>query len=221
VGKPVANEEIRLKNIDLALQTTMTLFLRYGIENTTREMIARESGLSRKSLERYFTGKADCVVQTAEWMGRCLRHEVRAFSSDLFVDGRHTAADILEMYLEDLGKLLFGEPRIFICFVEFKAFIYRNSENSQRDYKRFLDAVGYRRLFQRIFALGVQDGTVATNSDLESESRYLANTLISFFSSVALYNIGSEQMKRYIDQYITDTMHLYCGEPKHAIHALK
>jgi 3'-phosphoadenosine 5'-phosphosulfate (PAPS) 3'-phosphatase len=76
--------------------------------------------------------------------------------------------------------------------------------------------MGCRALFQRIFTLGMQDGTLVTNADLEAESQYLANTLVSFFSSVALYNIESEKMKRYIDQYITDTMHLYCGGQKYA-----
>jgi AcrR family transcriptional regulator len=205
----MANEEIKRKNVDLALQTAAELFIDHGIENTTREMIARTSGLSRKSIERYFPSKASYTVQAAEWLGRQLRQEVRPFSESML--SAHTAAELLAFYLDDLKQLCLRRPRVFIFFTELKAFIYRNSEDSERDFTRFMDAAGYRKLLERIFRKGAEDGTIEHHADSIAEANYLSNTLISSFSTaVLLYDVRPDRMERFLDQYIADTIHLYC-----------
>jgi AcrR family transcriptional regulator len=66
----MANEQIKAQNIELVLNKTYHLFLKHGIERVTKEMIAHESGLSRRTIDRYFTDKTDCVLQVAEWVVR-------------------------------------------------------------------------------------------------------------------------------------------------------
>jgi AcrR family transcriptional regulator len=206
----MANEEIRLANIEIVLQTTMKLFLEHGIENTTREMIARASGLSRRSTERYFPTKSACVVEVAAWYGKKLREE--SLSAQLIDDHTHTAAELLKLFLYEMKQILIDDPRIFACYAEFKAYLYRNSEHRDQDYRRFADAVGSRDVLRKIFETGEKDGTVTAHYGPEANASYLINTILSYFSNVVLlYDTQPELLKQFIDNYITDTWKLYCG----------
>jgi AcrR family transcriptional regulator len=203
----MANEEIRQANIETVLQTTIKLFIENGIQNTTREMIARASGVSRRSTERYFPAKSDCVVQAAEWFGRYLYNKFQ--SAKMLDDGKYTAAEILESYLGELKKLLFEEPRVYVCYAEFKAYLYRNSENRAADYRKFMDAVGCRQILQRIFELAETDGTLVWQHEPKAHARYLTNTIMGYFSNVVLlYDTRPELMEQYVDTYISDTLNL-------------
>lgn len=207
----MANEEIRLANIETVLQTAINLFIENGIENTTREMLARASGVSRRSTERYFPTKTDCVVQASEWFAKSLFRNMKSIK--MLDQERYHADEILRMFFEELKQALLKEPRIFICFAEVKSYIYRNCGNRAVDYKNLLEAIGWQRILQRIFEKGEQDGTLKCHFDPEKTARYLANTIVSFFSNlVLLYDQQPEMMEYYAAVYITDTWNLYCTQ---------
>lgn len=205
----MANEEIRLANIETALRSACALFIENGIYNTTREMLSRASGISRRSLERYFPSMTDCVVQTAEWFGREVYENLQAV--ELLEKKNVPACKIFRFLFDDLRRIYLKEPRIFACYAEFKAYLYRNSEQRDVDYRKFMDAVGFRIILKRIFELGAKDGTVKYHYTPESDARYLTNAIISYFSSVVLlYDTQPELAKQYIDTYIEDTLRVYC-----------
>jgi AcrR family transcriptional regulator len=209
----VANEEIRERNIETALKKTVHLFIEHGIQNTTREMIARESNLSRKSLERYFPDKTSIVVEAAEWFGKYLHGSFEASGYDIKNDRRLNAAQLLELYLKELKWLAMTEPRVFACYAEFKAYLYRNSEDRERDYCKFMEAVGCRRLLQRIFERGMEDGSLTIRISAEAAARYLTNTVMAYFSNVVLlYDTDRKKMESYLDQYIEDTLRTHESE---------
>jgi AcrR family transcriptional regulator len=207
----MANEEIRQANVEIVLQTAITLFIENGIENTTREMIARASGLSRRSTERYFPTKTECVVQAAEWFGRQLYE--KSGTRKMLQNPESLGSDILRSYLEEVKGILLKEQRVFACYAEFKAHLYRNSEHRDVDYRRFAEAVGCRKMLQSIFERGREDHTVYTHTTPESNARYLTNSIMSYFSNVVLlYDTDEELMRQYIDTYIEDTWNQYCGD---------
>lgn len=207
----MANEEIRLANMENVLHTAITLMVKYGIQNTTREMIARASGLSRRSTERYFPAKVDWVVQAAEWFGHDLYSRFK--TPKLLDEGNMTAREILLVYLSEMRNLLLREPQVFVCYAEFKAFLYRNSEDRYGDYMKFADAVGCRKTLQRIYELGDKDGSIRRGHySAEAAARYATNTLMSYFTNaVLLYDTQPEVMKQALDDYISDAAMLYCG----------
>lgn len=53
---------VRQMNIQNALQQAMELFTENGIENTSMEMIARASGLTLRSIQKYFHTRNDLYV---------------------------------------------------------------------------------------------------------------------------------------------------------------
>lgn len=207
----MANEEIRQTNIEHVLQTAIELFVEHGIENTTREMIARASGLSRRSTERYFPTKTECVVQAAEWFGRDIYE--KSETRKMLHNEDYLASEILQAYLGEIKQILLKEKRVFACYAEFKAHLYRNSEHRDVDYMRFANAVGCRRILRQIFERGQEDDSVKSKNDPESAARYLVNSIMSYFSNVVLlYDTRPDLMEQYIDSYIKDTWNLYCGD---------
>lgn len=204
----MANEAIRVANMETVLEASIQLFIEYGIENTTREMIARASGVSRRSTERYFPTKTECVVQAAEWYGHKLNQD---FQTRSMFHGDHKASEVLMVLFQELRGILVKDTRIFAMYAEFKAYLYRNSENREQDYLRFMNAVGARRELEHIFILGEKDGTVYSHYSPENSAKYLIHTIMAFFSNaVLLYDSKPEVMMRYIDEFINETWNLYC-----------
>lgn len=207
----MANEEIRRANIETVLQAAINLFIEHGIENTTREMLARASGLSRRSTERYFPTKPDCVVQAAAWFAKALTEDLECMK--MLEEGNHAADEVLRKFFEDMKLSLMKEPRIFICFAEAKGYIYRNCNDRATDYKNFLEAIGWRRILQKIFEKGEQDGTLKCQFGPEKTARYLANTMVSFFSNlVLLYDKQPDVLEDCVTTYLTDMWNLYCNQ---------
>jgi AcrR family transcriptional regulator len=212
----MANEEVRIANIETVLKVSASLFIEHGIQNTTREMIARASGLSRRSTERYFPSMTDCVVQAAEYIGKEIYKKFRAVQ--MLESNQYTADQILEVYLEDMKQLLLEEPRLFACYAEFKAYLYRNSPNSERDYITFGHAIGCRSTLEKIFELGKKDRTVLAHYSPENNASYLVNTIASYFSNVVLvYSRQPEVMKEHVERYTKDTLGIYCHKNKEAL----
>lgn len=207
----MANEEIRLANIEAVLQTAINLFVENGIENTTREMLARTSGVSRRSTERYFPCKADCVVQASQWFAKSLTEGLE--SVKMLEDGNYPAEEVLRKFFDELKQSLLKEPRIYIFFAETKGFIYRNCKDRAADYKNLLEAIGWRRILQKIFEKGEQDGTLKGHFGPEKTARYLANTMVSFFSNlVLLYDKEPDMLESCVTTYLTDMWNLYFNQ---------
>jgi AcrR family transcriptional regulator len=204
----LANEAIRVANIETVLAAAAKLFIENGIENTTREMIARSSGVSRRSTERYFPTKTECVVRTVEWFGKKLNSE---FETNNMFDGGHKASEILMVFFQEMKKILHQDTRIYAVYAEFKAYLYRNSDDRENDYRRFMDAIGARHELEKIFKLGEVDGTVKSHYSPENSAKYLIHTIMAFFSNaVLLYDSKPEVMEYYIDEFVNETWKLYC-----------
>jgi AcrR family transcriptional regulator len=208
----VANEEVRIKNIELALETAAGLYLENGVENVTREMISKASGLSRKSLERYFPDKTACVVTTARWMGKRLNERLEEDAASQS-DGPCTAAKRLEGYFDSVYRIFSSDPRFFILYMEIKNYIYRNSQDPVEDYGGAMLALGWLDKLRQIFKQGEADGTVTSDSGFQSAAQYTYDMMMGFFSSMALlHKEEPDLMEVYIQRYLGNMMGHYCVE---------
>ena len=64
------HEELREKNIRLVIENALDSFLENGIEKTKVADVARRSGLTERSVFRYFETKADLVLAASLQIGR-------------------------------------------------------------------------------------------------------------------------------------------------------
>jgi AcrR family transcriptional regulator len=209
------NEEVKIQNIDRTLQVASELYLEHGIEGTTKEMIVKASGLSRKSIDRYFSDKPSCVLQVAHWVGRNIWGEViRHYPKAIFTDGSHTGEALLGMYLMDLKKTFMADPRLFVFYSDFKIYFSRHSRHYQQDYHTMVDTIGCYRLSKQIFELGKIDGTLGHEIAPADEAEYFCRSVFGFLTNMALsHEYRADEAEGQIDQYITRMMSVYCREP--------
>jgi AcrR family transcriptional regulator len=210
----MANEEQRAQNVEHVLKVAAELLMTYGIDATTKEMIARASGLSRKSIDRYFTDKTDCALRAARWVGGNVWEELNShYPKGWFGDHHHRGADLLERYMLDLKRLLVTDTRLFVFYTDCKLYFSRHSEDYERDYGSLVDTVGCRYLAQRIYQLGQQDGSLPYHINPAREAAYFCRLYFSLLSSMAfIYPTRPHDAIDQIDRFIQCAMGLYRSE---------
>jgi AcrR family transcriptional regulator len=207
------NEEIKLRNVEHTLQVATELLLSNGIEGTTKEMIVKSSGLSRKSIDRYFLDKSDCVMNVAGWIGNNVWNEINErYSMVMLRNSNLTGADALLTYLADLKKIFAKDARLFVFYTDFKIYLSRNSEDYKFEYEKLLDTVGSRYVMKHIFMIGVEDGSLRSDINPDVEPEYFCKSCFSFFGSIALdYKYNSAKAKEEINDYVARMLELYCS----------
>jgi AcrR family transcriptional regulator len=206
------HEELKERGLDRAIKAAYTLYLEHGIEGVTKEMIAKESSLAIRTVHRYFKDKTDSVLQVAEWLLLRIRQDTTEhFPESMFTDNTHTGAQLMELYMMHIKKIFMHEPRIFVLYAEFKAYIYRNCEENEQRYTLLVDWMGNRELRQKIYHLGIQDGSFSKDIDIHIEEEYFTESFFGFLANMAfsfkLHN--REQIEKQIDQRIQNTIALY------------
>jgi AcrR family transcriptional regulator len=191
------------------------LFVENGIENVTKEMIADASGLSRKSIDRYFEGKADCVIRIMEWLLYAIRDSMTMkYPHSIFTDGEHSGAELLRKYMVDIKAMFLKWTNVFVLFSEYRNFVYRNSNELERRYTDMLNMVGSHRIRMRIFTLGMEDGTLRSDIDARRAEHYFVEMYLGYLSQLATSgeDYSEEEKKMRLDIFINMLMTLFTKE---------
>lgn len=205
----MANEELRIRNLQRVLQTTYEQCLCHGIENTTQGMLVRASGLSRASIDRYFVNKTDCVLQTAEWLARRV-HERIVVWSESALTGDSDGRELLRLYLGEYKAAYCRQPQVFVLIAEMKAFIYRNCPDPTAAYTMLSNALGSRALLEGILARGVEDGSLSRDISLGDDAMYISEFTRELLVNLALTrNPTSAEAERRIDRFIDKMVSVY------------
>jgi AcrR family transcriptional regulator len=212
----MANEEVKMNNLGNVLSINLRLFYEYGIENVTKEMVAKESGLSRRTIDRYFNNKTELVIHTLEWNMLNIQNlgKEDKYSDEVFTDGKHKAIDLLHEYMGDIKELFLNEPKQFVLYSEVKSYVYRNCTSKEQEYTLFANKMGNQKLRKKILEYGLQDGTIKFKSPVDVEEEYFCESFFGFLSNVALsFNLHArEEIIRQIDERIDNTIFLYSIE---------
>ncbi|MFJ4367649.1 TetR/AcrR family transcriptional regulator [Streptomyces chartreusis] len=111
--------------VEAILDTAVRLFTEQGYEQTTIAQIAREAGISQRSLFRYFGTKEDLVCGDQDALGELLRQtveqqpaEVSAWDAlragfEVVLTANHTPERVLE-----LSRLIFDTPSLHARYIE-------------------------------------------------------------------------------------------------------
>ena len=103
-GKTMANELVRQQNKQNVLYQAMKLFVRNGVENTSLEMIARESKLTLRSVQNYFRTKNDLISAVLFHGQRTEMEEMKAFFDSEEYRSRSGAEQIMSIVKTALDK---------------------------------------------------------------------------------------------------------------------
>ncbi|MFE6719955.1 TetR/AcrR family transcriptional regulator [Streptomyces albidoflavus] len=118
-------ERSRQAAAQVILDTAVRLFAEQGYEQTTIAQIAREAGISQRSLFRYFGTKEDLVCGDQEALGALLKRTVEQQPAELSAwDALRAGFEVIltanhppERTLE-LSRLIFGTPSLRARYIE-------------------------------------------------------------------------------------------------------
>lgn len=203
------NEDMRQKNIACALETAYSCFLKDGIQSVTRTEISKKSGVSISSLNRYWKNTSDCVLQTAEWF---CRHTKSLFDEQCSVNSwkEKNGIEQLQSYMEWCRDLYYREPRLFALFVEFRVYLYRTTDISDEERKRFTGMLCVNPIVMRIYERGILDGSIRDLCSGELEPLFLIKSFYCYLSNLSLrpkHNLDEEIAE--IDRYIKSVIFLF------------
>ena len=205
------NEELKKQNVDKALETACNLFLKHGVEFVTREMVSRESGISRASLGRYWTDKTDCVIQTAEWFRR---HMQDVFEESFMKEDWEAKKGIqqLRCFMQWCRELFREDPRIFALYTEFKVYLHRSAAELDEEQKNPIRAMGFRPLLYEIYSRGSRDKSILLLFDIKDEVAFLGDAFFGYLLNLAFQSeITIEKKLEDIDCYIERMILMYSG----------
>ncbi|MGW7404198.1 TetR/AcrR family transcriptional regulator [Streptomyces sp. NPDC054833] len=118
-------DRTRQAAVQAILDTALRLFAEQGYEQTTIAQIAREAGISQRSLFRYFGTKEDLVCGDQEALGELLKQTVERQPAEVspwdalragfevVLTANHTPERVLE-----LSRLIFATPSLRARYVE-------------------------------------------------------------------------------------------------------
>ncbi|MFF0591382.1 TetR/AcrR family transcriptional regulator [Streptomyces sp. NPDC003781] len=118
-------ERSRQVAVQAILDTAVRLFAEQGYEQTTIAQIAREAGISQRSLFRYFGTKEDLVCGDQEALGELLKRTVEQQPAEMSAwDALRAGFEViltanhpLERALE-LSRLIFDTPSLHARYIE-------------------------------------------------------------------------------------------------------
>lgn len=172
----MANEEIRVQNMEKVLGIAHQCFLEVGIEKTTQEMIARRSGLSLRTVTRFFSSKVDMVVQVAEYMMR-LVYSGFPVPATMRLEMEKSGYELLGQYAQHIKQSFAESPKTYVLRAEFDLYFFRHGVFEAEAYQRILKIGRSRPILHEIFRLGQADGSICIRQDVETEVNIFCNAL--------------------------------------------
>lgn len=181
----MANEELREQHMEKALQCATDCFLRHGVYLTTKEVIARESGLSRATVNRYWQTKADVVVDTLKYILEQVYGKIRnVYDENVHLSG----AEQLNKFFQTLEDIFVQDARIFVLFLEFKHFVFRDESLDKAKLEAAKQTLENRGSLVKILENGLKDGSlhIKEPGTPQTTADYLVSNAMGMLSELAM-----------------------------------
>jgi hypothetical protein len=112
--------------------------------------------------------------------------------------------------MKDLKKIFEEDPRYYVLDSELKAYFRRYTDAFWKEYRQHLDFGGCREVMEHIYRLGMEDQTLKSMPDPETEADFLCRVYFGFLSRMArIYEYQPKEALKQIDQYIEQVLLLY------------
>jgi AcrR family transcriptional regulator len=209
----MANEKLKRQNLERALEAAYQCFLEVGIEKTTQTMVAERSGVSLRSVSRYFIDKADLAIQVAEYVDIKVAASISEEVVSLPKDGK-TGVMLLRDYMKRVERQALEHPEGYALRQEYLLFALRNHLPYEELKERLSCGFGNHPVLDEIFRIGRADGTIKTPLTDEEETAYFMQAFMTTVANQAVrYWAGGERdaHKDFLDEYIDRVI---CGYPK-------
>lgn len=210
----MTNAEIRQENTGKVINAALSCFMTHGIDNVSQNMLSAETGLSLRSINRFFTGKDDLIIHATEKLAEEMTATCSASVAKIRSENK-SGIELLEEYLNGLRELFMKEPLRFGFKREVDVYLYRNSKKRGDMYHRLALATCPRPILRMIMETGITDGSISLMSDIDTEVNYLSSTYFNFLADIAVkkvYNNEPDIAEKQIDDFIKKALKTYRAE---------
>lgn len=189
--------EVREKNIQKVIETALQFFLKYGIENTKIVDIAEASGLTERSVFRYFDTKADLVFATAMHF---FNHEVDLLTSfwDEVDKGGENGREKVYQVLLAYAMLFFDKRESLIFIQEAEIYLYRANILNHVHKSPIESYKSKNGPLSMAICEGIEDGSIKESHNLEMFYFNAFDSLLGLLqkmATTAYSNFSEEEQK--------------------------
>lgn len=160
----MSQEEMRKRNKELVIEKALDYFIKYGIENTKIKDIAKASGLTERSVYRYFEEKSD-IVQAASYLCWNLTTEsIRADFAKEDVSGM-TGEQQIRLLLNQYCDYFLARPGMSLFTLEAELFLFHAGKNAKVINRPPEKYESSRSPMVCAIRKGLEDGSLRTDID--------------------------------------------------------
>jgi len=185
-------EELRERNKILVIETALLCFIKGGIENTKIREVAKASGLTERSIYRYFETKTDLVQAAAylfwnrtleEMSNRVLSSKIGSLSG--LEQIRSLLYNYASLYFENRQGVLFTlEAEMYLYSAGRSKAVNRPPESFERSTSPLVTAI----------RTGVKDGSVSPEVDVKELYYNAYDSILGVMQKLALEAPGYNEL---------------------------
>lgn len=190
--------EISLANKQRVVITALDYFIEKGIEKSRVRDIAEDSGLTERSVFRYYKNKAELVLDALMYLWNSRIGEISNYFDSLEVEGlsgKERCLKILIAYVD-----LFISSRNELIFVqEAEVYLYRMNLQDKIKFDPLISNADNEGPLKKAIKKGIEDKTLNESMDFDYFYSNCFDALLGLLQKMAteIYSIGeADQRKR-------------------------
>lgn len=181
--------ENRLENKQRVVKTALAYFVEKGIQRSRICDIAQDSGLTERSVFRYYKNKPALVLDALLYLWNSRITEMSNYFKDLEIDdltGKERCLKVLLAY----GSSFMPSKKELIFVEEAEVYLYRMNLQDKIDFdplKPYADGEGP---LQKAIKKGIEDGSIRDCEELEYFYDHCFDTLLGLLQKLACGTYG-------------------------------
>lgn len=167
------NEELREKNRKEVLSQAIACFIEKGIEASTLNMIASRSGVTTRSILRYFHSKENLVgIVIAEILSSMYAPMKELFDSEEYIN--LTGMEQLMSMFDLRARYARENTYRILCLTELEIYFTKRMQDAKL-YRQYYDCLHFLSAsIEAAVRKGIEDGTVKKDIDIKMASDFMA-----------------------------------------------
>ena len=162
----LSHAENRKANIIMVLELAIAFFKKKGVENTTAEDLSISSGLTQRSLFRYFGTMDQLVVHATAFFWSDVIRVTNLLYDDIIKNDKSGYEQLSEI-LSSMEDLYVQSKDSFMMLQEMEAFLYKKKLSFSDIYGSHVNTNGYESPIACVLRKGIEDGSLRPNLDVE------------------------------------------------------
>lgn len=199
-------QERKRNNKNKVVSEALLCFIEKGIEATSITEIASKSGLTERSIYRYFKTKSYLVLKAS----LLFWDETVQFIDSLYEDPSFKSLQGSEQIYQILFtycSLLFSSPEKLIFIHEAELYLAKTDYDQYKKSKPPVPYVEFKAPLSKAIRKGIQDGSVIDRGNIELLYQNAYDSLLGFIQKMAINQIGKDTSN---DELLKERIELFC-----------